>query len=508
LRVWTRGVQATPYSEASSVRRSSLLRSIAVAILVALTVLGGTPFHSATPSAQAANGMKAVVIVGPAGDSTSFFLDIGAKLANQAEAVGFDVRRIFHPRATTERVLDDLPGANLVVYLGHGNGWPSPYGPFQERTKNGFGLNPVAGGSQNNHVYRGANWIRNNIALAPNAVAILIGACYASGNGEPGMPIPSKDVAKQRVDNFAAGFLDAGAGAVFAFGWDQRANYPSLLATSNKTMDEIFMTRANGSPSGWVGWNDDYLSSERTPGAKVHLDPHPSYGYYRALTGDMGMTAAEFRGDAGSGSESGGDDGAGAEPGAPLPDTTAPSAPDGLAAENTTGRKVALSWQASTDDQPTDVRYRVFRNGRRVASGVQATTFTDTVGSDGSFRYQVAAVDAAGNVSAKSTAVAVQVGGGSSSASTGPTVPTELSATSLDDRRVRLSWQASQSTRAVEYVVFRDGTRIARTSALSFTDRPDRVGTYSYRVRAVDAKGNKSAFTPEVEGVAVKDAAS
>ena len=27
----------------------------------------------------------------------------------------------------------------------HGNGWPSAYGPFQERTKNGLGLNPMEG---------------------------------------------------------------------------------------------------------------------------------------------------------------------------------------------------------------------------------------------------------------------------------------------------------------------------------------------------------------------------
>ena len=30
-------------------------------------------------------------------------------------------------------------GANLFIYLGHGNGWPSPYGPFERYTKDGLG---------------------------------------------------------------------------------------------------------------------------------------------------------------------------------------------------------------------------------------------------------------------------------------------------------------------------------------------------------------------------------
>jgi hypothetical protein len=401
------GVQATPDRFDSSARPSRLLRSLAVALLATLAVVVGAPAHRAAPAAQASNGLKAVVIVGPSGDSTSLFLDIGAKIAGQAETAGFDVRRVFHPRATTARVLEHLPGANLVVYLGHGNGWPSPYAPFQEKTKNGFGLNEVEGGSPYKHVYRGASWIRSHITLAPNAVALLVGACYASGNGEPGMPIPSQDVAKQRVDNFASGFLAVGAGAVFAFGWEQRANIPNLLATSNKTVDEIFMTRSNGSPSGWVGWNDRYFDSDRTPGAKVHLDPHHSYGYYRALTGNMSMTAAQFRGQSG-------DAGGTEEPGTPLPE------PD--------------------PDQPV-----------------------------------------------------------------GPSAPDGLAAESLGRRYVKLTWQASESSRPLrKYVIFRNGTRIGSTTQLTFTDRPGRQGTFTYKVRAVDVDGNRSPFTPDVEGVAVR----
>jgi hypothetical protein len=495
---------ATSDRIARSARPSGARRATVVALIVALLAIVGAPLHAGAPSAQAAPQLKAVIIVGPSGDSTEFFLDIGAKVASQAEGAGMNVVRIFHPHATTERVQENIQGASFVLYLGHGNGWPSPYAPFQERTKNGFGLNKVDGGDIHGHIYRGANWIRSNVKLADHAVVMLIGACYASGNGEPGMPIPSQEIARQRVDNFASGFLAVGAGAVYAFGWVQRANYPEMLMTSNKTVDEIFMTRASGSPAGWVGWNDKYIASERTPGARLHLDPHPSYGYYRALSGDMDMTAAQFRGGeappAGDGDEL-----------PPAADITAPSVPSGLAASADSSRKVSLSWEASTDDSGSAVKYRVIRNGRRVGT-VSATSFSQTLSADGTYRYQLAAVDAAGNVSARSTAVSVEVAKGSSDASTttltAPSAPRRLATESLGYREVQLRWlkPTNEGAGNLRYVIFRNGTKIATTRSLTFVDRPDRARTYSYQVRAKDAAGKKSPLTNEVEGTAVKGA--
>jgi len=50
--------------------------------------------------------------------------------------------------------------------------------------------------------------------LAKNAVVILNRLCYASGNSEWGMANPTKTVAKTRVQNYASGFLRAGAAVV------------------------------------------------------------------------------------------------------------------------------------------------------------------------------------------------------------------------------------------------------------------------------------------------------
>jgi hypothetical protein len=152
----------------------------------------------------------------------------------------------------------------------------------------------------------GANAIRSKVHLATNAVVVLYRLCYASGNAEQGMrpELPSsardRNVATERVDNFAAGFLSAGAGAVFAWGWPQKINLPHRLATTNETMDRIFMDRANhtGSPNAFIGSNDYYRSSKRTVGARIHLDPHRVFGHLRALSGNLRMSAAAFRGQA------------------------------------------------------------------------------------------------------------------------------------------------------------------------------------------------------------------
>lgn len=247
---------------------------------------------------------KAVVVVGPVGNSTARYIDMGEAIAAAAEAWGMEVVRIYPPNATWERVVDEANGADVFVYLGHGNGWPSPYAPFQEQTKNGLGLNRFEGDTDYAKTkYYGADFVRGSIRFAPNAVVLLNHLCYAEGNGEPGMPIPTVDVARQRVDNFAAGFLAAGARAVFAYGWQPgRSLVDALFSPTPMTMDDVFMTRHGGPGTnepyyGWVGWQPDlYFDSARTPGARNHLDVDQNAGYLRAVTGDLGFTTSEWQG--------------------------------------------------------------------------------------------------------------------------------------------------------------------------------------------------------------------
>lgn len=376
-------------------RRRSLGRGLVISLLATLVAFGAQ-IGAHAPVAQASGERpKAVIIVGPTGSLTSQNLTNGEKMARAAEAQGMDVRRVFHPQATWARVLANIQGANLVVYMGHGNGWPSPYGPYQERTKNGFGLNAHDGAGPGKHTYYGGNPIRAHIRLADNAVVVLVHLCYSSGNGEPGMAIPNENVARQRVDNYAAAFLAVGARAVFSTSYFQRLDLVGALNETDDSMDELFMTGAGGKPNGFVGWRNNRFASERTAGAANHLDPHPSYGYVRALSGDLSMTAAEWR--------SGADMAAAGVGGA---DVTPPSAPQGLSGESRPYRNIALRWQPSTDDREGTIRYRILRDGVRIAT-VTATEFSDRPAA-GWHSYRVRAVDAAGNASKFSTKIEVK----------------------------------------------------------------------------------------------------
>ena len=80
--------------------------------------------------------------------------------------------------------------------------------------------------------------------MAPNAVVILARLCYASGNSEWGRPNPTKSTAIKRVDNYGAGFLRAGAKAVFAEGITDARYIIKNLYTSNRTMQRNLLRLA------------------------------------------------------------------------------------------------------------------------------------------------------------------------------------------------------------------------------------------------------------------------
>ncbi len=95
-------------------------------------------------------------------------------------------------------------------------------------------------------------------------------------------------------------------------------------------------------------------------------------------------------------------------------DTTAPSAPSGLTTTATTASSVSLSWTASTDNVGV-TGYSVFRGGTQVGTAT-GTSYTDTgLTASTSYNYTVKAFDAAGNLSAASSAhaAATSASGGS-----------------------------------------------------------------------------------------------
>ena len=196
---------------------------------------------------------------------------------------------LYSPHATWSKVKSAAQGANILIYLGHGNGHPSPYGAFNAKTKDGMGLNSSDGSSS--HTYYGEYYIDRDIQLAKNAVVILNRLCYASGNNEWGAGYPSKSTAVQRVDNYGAGFLRANAQAVFAEGIDSTAYILYGLFKTDRTMRQIFWS----DPARDGRW-DFTFGSARTPGYHATMDPlDGSSRYYRSVIGNLDLPATTWR---------------------------------------------------------------------------------------------------------------------------------------------------------------------------------------------------------------------
>ncbi|HEV8699315.1 MAG TPA: hypothetical protein VGQ89_16600 [Candidatus Limnocylindrales bacterium] len=276
---------------ANGAQRASTHRSrrlTGFALMAALVVSLGA---MAIPKEARAAGIKVVVVVGPAGSATADYRTSAKSYANLARSYGATVIEIYSPYATWSKVRSAAQGAKLLIYLGHGNGWPSPYGPFQRYTKDGLGLNATSGNGNYNVKYYGEYYIDNYIQMAPNAVVILNRLCYASGNSEWGSANPTKSTAIKRVDNYGAGFLRAGAKAVFAEAIYSVSHQIRKLFTSNLNMNNILMSHPNAS-----GARDFYFTSVRTSWARAHLDPPQAGKYWRSVIGVLSLTASQWRG--------------------------------------------------------------------------------------------------------------------------------------------------------------------------------------------------------------------
>ncbi|MGI8929151.1 MAG: phosphodiester glycosidase family protein [Candidatus Limnocylindrales bacterium] len=88
---------------------------------------------------------------------------------------------------------------------------------------------------------------------------------------------------------------------------------------------------------------------------------------------------------------------------------------------------------------------------------------------------------------------------------TAPTMPTNRTAEALGNQQVTLSWSASTDDRpgTIFYRVRRNGVRIAEVTEPIYIDQPPLPGTYAYKIRAVDAAGNRTALTRYVVGDAI-----
>jgi len=264
------------------------MKRVSVLVLVSLLALMAIgPVGPASAASRQRLAPKVAVIVGPTGSATDYYRKLGNEAAAAALKFTPNVVRVYSPDATWPAVKQALNGASIVVYLGHGNGWPSRYrNELTPSTQNGLGLNPHAGAGDV-HQYFGEGPIAKEIKFAKDAVVVLSHLCYASGNSEPGLPEGTLETGQQRVDNYAAGFIKAGAAAVIAEGHMGPAYYVRSILAGKSTIDRIW----RDSPT----YHGHLLrfDSLRSPGYTAQMDPdRVSSGFYRSIVLRDGLAAA------------------------------------------------------------------------------------------------------------------------------------------------------------------------------------------------------------------------
>jgi hypothetical protein len=274
--------------------RASKLFAGARALVLAALVLGLIGVV-ATPVSAASTQMKVVIVVGPTGSGTAHNIADAKQLAAQARSYGALVIEVYSPRATFYHVRKAATGANVLIYMGHGSGWPSPYHPFDASRKDGMGLNATNYHGNLNVKYYGETLLKKYIHLAPNSVVLLRGLCYSAGNSEPGKAAPSAAVGRRRVDNYSAGFLRTGAKAVFAEPYGSVSYLLDWVFTGTTTAREVFM-------SGNSGWGDTgtmkstVFKSTRNTWATA-ISQRDSHGKFRrSLVGNLNLNATTVRG--------------------------------------------------------------------------------------------------------------------------------------------------------------------------------------------------------------------
>jgi hypothetical protein len=258
------------------------MRKLVLTLAIGMLVAAGAS-NVAPSSASAATQTKVVIVVGATQGVTANYRSEADAAAAVFAHYTTDITKVYSPNATWAAVSAAAAGANILVYLGHGSGFPSPYLPYlQPDGDNGMGLNTPTGGSDSVTKYYGENYMAR-LRLAPNAVVILNHLCYASGDNEWGSGLPTLAVAQTRVDGYASGFMRGGARAVIADGVNDIAPYINGLFTAHTTIDALWKSVPDfhNHVMSWASTRNAGFTSQIDPDID-HPAPDGDY-YYRSM---------------------------------------------------------------------------------------------------------------------------------------------------------------------------------------------------------------------------------
>jgi hypothetical protein len=268
------------------------MRKLAFALAIGLLASAGGLGTAVQRADAAASGAKVVIVVGAVeGMTTSYRTDGDAAAATFSKYTS-NIVKVYSPNATWAAVQAAAQGASVLVYLGHGSGYPNPYNKNPVAGDNGMGLNATAANTDYNRQYYGAGYMAQ-LNLAPNAVVFLNHLCYASGDSEGGRAILdglTLAMAQTRVDGYASGFLNGNARVVIAEGMGSLSPYIDALFSTHQTIDQMWKTYP-GFHNHVTSWASTYNA-----GYTSQIDPdldHPQSDgdvYYRSMVSLPGLT--------------------------------------------------------------------------------------------------------------------------------------------------------------------------------------------------------------------------
>jgi hypothetical protein len=273
------------------------LLALVPALVVPAFAASAAPVAPAAEPDPVAAAPKVVIVVGATHEATDSYRSYGDLFYNEAIKYTPNVVRVYSPNATWNAVKAAAQNASILIYLGHGSGYPKfPTSVFDPDHHDGMGLNTPTNLSDDVAKYYGENYVANEIKLAKNAVVFLSHLCYASGNSESGYPEPSYAVAKQRIDNFASGFIKAGARTVIADVWNSAVtSYIRSIFTTNQTIGNMWTTSVSNH-----GHQMPFVPT-RNPSYRAIMDPNTwTTGFYRSIVADLDMRTTDVIAGAGA----------------------------------------------------------------------------------------------------------------------------------------------------------------------------------------------------------------
>jgi len=178
-------------------------------------------------------------------------------------------------------------------------------------------------------------------------------------------------------------------------------------------------------------------------------------------------------------------------------DTQEPSVPTSLASASVAQTSFTLSWTASTDNVAV-TSYDVYKDGTLYTNVTTTSASISSLTCNTAYSMTVKAKDAAGNVSAASSALSVTTSACPDTQA--PSAPSDLASSNITTTFFTLSWTASTDNVGVSsYEVYDGTTSIGTTTSTSISVTGLSASTtYTMTVKAKDAAGNVSAASTEL----------